>query len=87
MIFDPRENSFEWAWAKGWKVELAGTTITIRDGEDYVMTEMDLSHVRPSSLRLAVADLELQKSAIHVAVRFCGLTEKAARWKRSAHRT
>ncbi len=80
MVLDPREVSFEWAWAKGWKIELVGTTITVRDGADYVMAEMDFSHVRPIALRSAVNDLELQKSAIHVAVHSCGLTSKALRW-------
>jgi len=48
MTFDPRDVAFEWAWTKGWKVELAGTTVTVRDDEDYVMAEVDLSHVQPA---------------------------------------
>jgi hypothetical protein len=86
MTLDPRDVAFEWAWMKGWKVELAGTTVTVRDGRDYVMAEMDFSHVRPDVLRMAINDLELQKSAIHFAVLLCGQFTNAARWWRSASR-
>jgi hypothetical protein len=83
MAFDPRVAAFDWAWTKGWKVELAGTTVTVRDAGDYVMAEMDFSHVRPDVLRLAVNDQDLQKSAIHTTVLLCGFSSTAERWRKS----
>lgn len=87
MTFDARDVAFEWAWTKGWRVEPAGTTVTVRDGEDYVMAEVDLSHVQPAWLRQVVGDPELQKSAIHMAVLSCGLSEKVARWSQKKGRS
>ena len=87
MTFDPRDVAFEWAWTKGGKVELAGTTVTVRDDEDYVMAEVDLSHVQPAWLRQVVRDPELQKSAVHMAVLSCGFSEKAARWRQKHGRS
>ena len=37
---DSREAAFQWGWAHGWKLEIAGTNVTVRDGKNYVMTEM-----------------------------------------------
>ena len=87
MDIDHREAAFDWALTKGWKVELAGTTVTVRDGEDYVMAEVDLSHVQLAWLRQVVGDPELQKSAIHMAVLSCGFSEKAARWRQKHGRS
>ncbi len=86
MTFDSREIAHEWAWSKGWSVELSGTTITVRDGDEYVMAELDLCHVQPAALRMAVNDLEFQKSVIHVAVHCCGLTSKALHWTQRRRR-
>jgi len=83
---DSREAAFQWAWAHGWKLEIAGTNVTVRDGKNYVMTEMELGDFRPDALRVALDNAELQKSAIHMAVLLCGFSVKAARWWRAANR-
>ncbi len=85
---DSRDIAWEWAMSKGWAFEIVGSTITVRDGGDYVMAEMDFCPAGRAPVRTTSAIVDLEKSALHVAVALSGLTSTAMRWslKRQATR-
>ena len=64
MEYDARDIASEWASAKGWKISLSGTDISVQDGSDYVMAEMNLCHVHPLFLRSVVHSLDFEKSVL-----------------------
>lgn len=81
MTIDSREVAWEWASAKGWALEIAGSAITVRDGSNYVMAEMDFSPTQHSPFRSAMTVAEVERSTFHVAVTLCGLSSAAMRWQ------
>jgi hypothetical protein len=80
MEFDSRDIAWEWAMSKGWALEIVGSTITVRDGSDYVMAEMDFCPTRRAPARTTSALADLEKSTLHVAVALSGQTSSAMRW-------
>ena len=80
MALDVRDVSWRWASAKGWALEVVGSTITVRDGSNYVMVEIDFCHTQRAPFRSAPAVAEVEKSTFHVAVALCGLNSTAMRW-------
>ena len=80
MEFNSRDIASEWAMSKGWALEIVGSTITVRDGSDYVMAEMDFCPTRRAPVRIPSALADLEKSTLHVAVALSGLTLTAMRW-------
>jgi hypothetical protein len=85
---DSRDVAWEWALAKGWAFEVVGSTVTVRDGSNYVMAEMDFCPTRQAPVRTVSALVDLEKSTLHVAVALAGLTSTAIRWwlKRESQR-
>ncbi len=80
MELDSRDIAWEWAMSKGWAFQIVASTITVRDGSNYVMAEMDFCPTRQAPLRTTSALADLEKSTLHVAVAFSGLTSTAMRW-------
>jgi hypothetical protein len=80
MEFNPRDVAWEWALAKGWTLEIVGSTITVRDGSNYVMAEMEFCCTRRAPVRTTSALADLEKSTLHVAVALSGLTSTAMHW-------
>jgi hypothetical protein len=80
MALDPRDVSWQWASAKGWALERIGSTITVRDGSDYVTAEMDFCYTQQAPVRFAPEEAEIEKSTFHAVVAFCGLSSTAMRW-------
>jgi hypothetical protein len=88
MAFDFRAIAWEWAMAKGWALEIVGSTATVRDGNSYVVAEIDFSSNRRSSALAASAFADFEKSSLHVAVALSGQAPSAMRcWlKRESQR-
>ena len=78
--FDLRAIACEWAMAKGWSSEIVGSTVTVRDGNSYVVVEVDFSSNRRSSALEGSAFADFEKSALHVAVVLSGQAPSAMRW-------
>jgi hypothetical protein len=77
--FDFRVIACEWAMAKGWSSEIVGSTVTVRDGNSYVVVEVDFSSNRRSSALEGSAFADFEKSALHVAVVLSGQAPSAMR--------
>ncbi len=89
MVLDARDITYEWAMAKGWASEIVGSTVTVRDGNSYVVIEVDFSPSRRSSVLEGSAFADFEKSALHVAVALSGRAPSAMRWwfKRQAQQS
>jgi hypothetical protein len=80
MEFNFRDIAWEWALAKGWTLEIVGSTVTVRDGNRYVMAEMEFCPTRRVPVWITSALADLEKSTLHTAVTVCGQTSSAMRW-------
>jgi hypothetical protein len=80
MALDTSVVACEWAMAKGWSSEIVGSTVTIRNGNSYVVVEVDFSSNQRSSALEASAFADFEKSVLHVAVALSGQAPSAMRW-------
>ncbi len=80
MALDASAIACEWAMAKGWSSEIVGSTVTVRDGDSYVVAEVDFSPNRRSSALEGSTFADFEKSVLHVAVALSGKAPVAMRW-------
>jgi hypothetical protein len=80
MALNTGDVACEWAMAKGWSSEIVGSTVTVRDGNSYVVAEVDFSSNRRASALEGSAFSDFEKSVLHVAVALAGQVPSALRW-------